>query len=120
MGLLTVGAGGVPVGSYLAQYIGYEPVAPNTDRGFNAGLRWKFKVLSGAQKGQVASRVTGTTASLKNSCGRMLGGLLGRALQAGEAIDPDQFIGKTYLIVVAAGPQGGTRIDAVTPNIQPG
>jgi len=45
----------------------------------------------------------------------MLSGLIGRALKEGEQIDPDTFIGKRYMIVVAAGRDGGTRVEAIVP-----
>jgi hypothetical protein len=45
----------------------------------------------------------------------MLAGLIGRALQQGEQIDPDQYAGKRYMIVVAAGQGGGTRVEAIVP-----
>jgi hypothetical protein len=45
----------------------------------------------------------------------MLSGLVGRALKEGEQINLDDFVGKLYLIIVAAGPGGGTRVEAISP-----
>jgi hypothetical protein len=59
--------------------------------------------------------VTGLVPSPKNCCGKMLAGLLGRAVQEKEQIDPDTFIGRKFMIVVAAGQGGGTRVEAVVP-----
>lgn len=115
MAMLTVSAGGVPAGTYSATFAGVEPQPADAARGYGAGIRWKFSIESGPQVGQSASRITGTTPSPKNGCGKILSGLLGRALAQGESIDPDQFIGKRYMIVVASGPQGGSRIEAVVP-----
>ena len=59
--------------------------------------------------------MTGPTPSPKNGCGKMLAGLIGRALLEGEQVDPDQYAGKRYMLVVAAGQGGGTRVKAIVP-----
>jgi hypothetical protein len=115
MALLTVGSGGVPVGNYVATFAGYENQPENKEKGYGMGLRWKFAIADGPQAGQITSRITSPTPTTKNTCGKMLVGLLGRALRDGEQIDPDAFIGKKYMIVVAAGQNGGTRVEAVVP-----
>jgi hypothetical protein len=115
MALLTVGAGGIPVGSYTATFSGIEAQPANTEKGYGAGIRWKFAIDAGQYSGQSASRITGSSPTPKNGCGKMLGGLIGRALKEGEQIDPDSFIGKRYMLVVAASQGGGTRVEAVVP-----
>lgn len=115
MALLKVSSGGVPVGNYTGSFAGVEPAAENKEKGYGAGLRWKYTIDSGPYQGQTASRITGPTPTPKNVCGKMLSGLLGRALAEGEQIDPDQFVGKRFMIVVAAGQSGGTRVEAVVP-----
>lgn len=113
MAVLKITSGGVPVGSYKATFAGYEVQPENKEKGYGAGLRWKFTVTEGPQAGQTASRITGSAPSPKNAAGKILTGLLGRAVAEGEAIDPDTLIGKPYLIVVGAGQNGGTRVEAV-------
>jgi hypothetical protein len=103
----------VPVGSYTGTFAGYEVQPENREKGYAAGLRWNFKIDAGPHTGQMTSRITGSQPSPRNSCGKMLQGLIGRALREGEQIDPDQFIGKRYMLVVAASQNGGTRIEAV-------
>ena len=115
MALLTVSSGGVPIGNYTGAFAGVEAQPENKEKGYGAGLRWKFNIDAGPQAGQTASRVTGQSPTPKNSCGKMLSGLLGRGLKEGEQIDPDQFLGKRFMIVVEAGQGGGTRIGAVVP-----
>jgi hypothetical protein len=115
MALLTVSAGSVPVGSYTGKFAGIEEVPANPEKKYGTGLRWKFVIDAGPHDGQVVSRITGTTPSVKNSCGKLLSGLLGRALKEGEQIDPDVFLGKRFMLVVAAGQEGGTRVEAVIP-----
>src|SRR5262245_15571090 len=108
---LKVSAGsGPPAGSYVARFEGVEQTQHET---YGEGLRWKFKVLQGPQAGQLASRTTGLKPSAKNGCGKVLAGLVGRALDLDEEIDIVQYVGRTYLIVVQAGEKGGTRVEAV-------
>ena len=109
--ILTVSSGeGVPAGSYWATFAGVEPV----NNEFGDGLRWQFQVASGPHKGSKTSRTTQPKPSPKNGCGKVLMGLLGRSLNAGETFDVEQFVGKTYLIVVAQTENGGSRVDSVT------
>jgi hypothetical protein len=115
MALLTVSSGGVPVGSYTGKFLGVENVPENPEKRYGAGLRWKFGIDVGPHEGQTVSRVTGTAPSIKNGCGKMLSGLIGRSLKEGEQVDPDIYLGKRYMLVVAAGQEGGTRVEAVIP-----
>jgi hypothetical protein len=115
MAFFTVSSGGIPVGNYTGTFAGVEPTPANPEKGYGVGVRFKFTIDAGPHAGQPASRVTGPTPSPKNGCGKMLSGLTGRALKEGEQIDPDQYVGKRYMIVVAAGQGGGTRVEAVIP-----
>lgn len=115
MALLTVSAGGVPVGNYAGAFSGLEPVPENKEKGYGAGLRWKWTIDGGPHAGQVVSRVTSPAPSPKNAAGKILAGLLGRAIKEGEVIDPDTLIGRKFMIVVAAGQGGGTRVEAIVP-----
>jgi hypothetical protein len=109
---LKVSPGSVPLGNYAAQFSGIEST---TNERYGEGLRWKFVVSQGPQAGQVASRVTGLKPSPKNGCGKMLTGLVGRPLDLEEEIEVDQYIGRSYLIVVAPSENGGSKIDTVIP-----
>jgi hypothetical protein len=114
MALMTV-SGGVPVGTYTGSFAGTEAQPANKELGYGPGLRWKFHIASGTQAGQSTGRVTGPTPSPRNACGKLLSGLIGRALKEGEQINPDDYIGRMYMIIVAAGPGGGTRVEAISP-----
>jgi hypothetical protein len=115
MPVFTVSSGGLPAGNYTGTFAGVEMTPADPAKGYGPGIRFKFTVDAGPLSGQSTSRVTGTTPSPKNACGKMLTGLIGRALTEGEQVDPDQFVGKRYMIVVAAGQGGGTRVEAVVP-----
>ena len=107
---LVVSSGGVPAGSYQAAFKEAEAV----DNDYGPGLRWVFEVASGPYAGQKTSRITAQTPTPKNACGRILAGLLGKKLTADEEIDLSNFVGNTYLIVVAETQTGMTRVETVT------
>jgi hypothetical protein len=106
---------GVPAGNYTGQFMGVEAQPENKQRGYPPGVRWKFTIIDGPFAGQVTSRITGAVPSAANICGRMLSGLIGRALAEGEQINPDVFIGKRYTIGVGVGEGGGTRVESIMP-----
>jgi hypothetical protein len=115
MPLLTVSTGTVPVGNYTGKFMGLETVAENPERKFGAGLRWRFSIDTGPHEGLIVTPITGTAPSVRNGCGKLLGALLGRPLKEGEQVDPDVCLGRRYMIVVATGQEGGTRVEAVIP-----
>ena len=109
--LSVSGSEGVPApaGSHIATFAGVKEIENN----YGKGLQWQFVVANGPHKGGRASRTTQPTPSLKNVCGKVLSGLLGRSLQADEKLDIDQFTGKSYLIIVAATESGSTRVESI-------
>jgi hypothetical protein len=115
MAILTVSAGGVPIGNYTGRFAGTEEVPPNPEKNYGPGLRWKWIIDAGPYDGQPVSRVTTTAPTFKNACGKMLSGLLARALKDCEQIDLDALRGKRYMLVVAAGQEGNTRVEAAIP-----
>jgi hypothetical protein len=115
MGMMTMSAGGVPVGEYTATFSGIDPQPANVEKGYGAGIRWKFTIDQGPQQGQTASRITSPAPTMRNSCGKMLSGLLGRTLADRESADPAAYIGKRYRVLIGAGQGGGTRIEFITP-----
>jgi hypothetical protein len=110
-----VGSGGVPAGMYQATFLGVRPQPANVERKFDEGLRWEWRVRGGLQDGQVASRITGKKPSPRNGAGKILAGLLNRPLVEGEKLQIGALVGKTYMIVVAATVNGGTRVESCVP-----
>jgi hypothetical protein len=108
---LTVSAGGVPAGNYVAKFKGIEPYQDKENK-YGEGLRWTWQVEKGPHAGQTASRITGCSPSPKNACGKILSGLLNRPVQPSEEVDINDFVGKSYLIVVGAA-ESGTRVETV-------
>ena len=113
---LLVSAGACPPGSYSAKFVGVENVEHES---YGPGLRWHFTVNRGPNTGAEVSRTTGIKLTPANSCGKIIAGLFGRQLLAGEEIDVSDLVGNDYLIVVAA-TENGVRVESVivAPNIQ--
>ncbi|MDP6717845.1 MAG: hypothetical protein QGF59_04300 [Pirellulaceae bacterium] len=109
---LTIGNSGPPPGNYTAEFITID--ATHHEQ-FGDGMRWSFRVTNGEHTGKTATRVTTTTPTVGNNCGRVLAGLLGRSVKPDEEIDIDLLVGRTYLIVVAETEGGGTRVESIIP-----
>lgn len=104
---------GPPAGIYRATFVG---VTKTTHAEFGDGARFDFKVSGGEHDGRIASRTTKTTPSAKNTCGKLMAGLLGAAMKPGERVSLAGCIGRPYTIVVAAAPSGtATRVEQVMP-----
>jgi hypothetical protein len=110
--------GGVPPGTYFGTFSGRAPAT--TSRGET--VKWAWTVCEGEHKSMIATcfidRVdaNGRVAkpSPNNKLGRVLNGLAGRTLAAGEKFNPNSVIGQKFMIVVTTGKDGkGTRVDSV-------
>jgi len=107
---LVVSSGGVPAGSYLARFVGVESI----DNDYGPGLSWQWEVLTGPHTGQMVRRITTVTPSVKNACGKVLSGLVGKPVAAGEELNVAESVGNSYLVIVAETTNGGTRVETVT------
>ena len=107
-----IGSGGscVAPGNYRAKFVGVEPTEHEE---FGAGLKWIWKVSTGDKAGEVASRITTPSPTLKNACGRMISGITGQSLTAGSKVNLDEFVGKEFLLQVGSTPSGSSRVESV-------
>ena len=95
---LTVQAGSVPPGSYLARLLNCTLVTNK----YGEGLQWNSQVVGASHDSAKVGRFTTAAPTPKNACGRLFAGLIGKPLTIAEAIDPQTYIGKVYAIVVVA------------------
>jgi len=104
---------GPPAAIYRAKFVGVE----RTDHPeYGPGARFDFRVIGGEHDGKIASRTTKMEPSAKNSCGKLMAGILGRPVNPGETVNLAAYIGKEFTIVVAAAPSGtATRVEQVMP-----
>lgn len=102
--------GGVPEGTYLAKFVAMEP----TTNSFGDGVKWHWEIVGGPQAGQRASCTTSPQPSARNSCGRIVSGMLGKSLTTGDEYDLAPLVGQTFLVVVRKGATGGTYVESCT------
>ena len=110
---LVVKNSGVPIGSYVCEFVGTEPVEHDE---YGDGLKWIFKIVEGTLAGKECFRTTKPEPTPKNSCGKFLAALDGKTPADGLDIDTDDFIGRRYAVMVGAS-QGGdsTRVETFVP-----
>jgi hypothetical protein len=98
---------GVPAGNYMAVFKGVQDFkipATGEDR-----WRWAWQVKSGEHTGSEASTLSDKNINANVRAGRIVAGLLGRAIKVGDNVKAliDDCIGKTYLIGVGKGIKDG-------------
>ena len=110
-GSVTVKPSGCKPGSYSAVFVGAFKLPPKKDGpDYGPALLVKFK----ADDGQEPSSIVSEVPTMRNACGRILAGMLGRPLQPEEQIRWDDFEGQKFLVVVVSNKtQTGTVIGDV-------
>ena len=103
------GADGVPAGVYKASCV-ERTLHPE----FGEGLRFDFKVASGEHAGKTVSRTCRPQPTAINVTGKLIAGLRGEQLRAGEKLSLASCIGREYTIVVGVGANGtSTRVESL-------
>jgi hypothetical protein len=115
--LLTTSEGkfDVPAGTHRGRFLG---VVENNHPEYGPGLKWRFEITEGPCAGKETSRSTGKFPGRSNACGRIVAGLAGGSIDLGRPgtqINPDQWIGKEYVLLVEQGAGKGTRVGSVMP-----
>jgi hypothetical protein len=100
----------IPVGQYNADFKGVEDAAVPAGEG-DDGKRWRFRwtVATGQYAGKEAGAMTGRSTLATRHSGRLIEGLVGRPLAAGDNVKAlvDAAIGKRFMVSVQAGSKGG-------------
>lgn len=110
--------GGPPAGFYRTKFMNVES---SEHPEYGAGLKFVFEIVEGELKGQHASRITSASPTPKNAAGRMVSGIIGEPLAAGQRINLAPFVGREYLTQVETVPGGtSTRIATIMPAWQRG
>jgi hypothetical protein len=108
----TVKPSGCKPGSYAAEFVGAFKLPPKADGpDYGPALIVKFRTDDGLEPSAIVSE----TPTLRNACGRILAGMLGRPLKPEEEIEWSSFEGQKFLVVVVTNKtQTGTTIGDVT------
>jgi len=102
--------GGVPTGSYNATFAGLDPYTENAEK-FGEGCLLRFKITSGDQKDEEATRIVSKKFSPKSNLYKFAKALVGRDLVAGESFDFADHIGAKGMVVVSETDGGSTRVE---------
>lgn len=99
---------GAPAGVYLAHFRRVEPLKKST---YGPGIAWRFEIADGPFKGKIVDRITDPIPTLRNSCGKLIAALTGKALVTGQDIDVQPSVDHLYQITLEQKQSGnGTRI----------
>ncbi len=118
--MLTISGGdyeAVPAGVYQpCSFKALEECETNKGKAY----RWKFTVeQEGPQKGAAISELSDRehNPSVRNKTGRFLAALLGKPAAIGMTVEPGDYVGKKYLVVVTPkpGPDNKTGIATFSP-----
>jgi hypothetical protein len=105
--------GGPPAGIYVATF---EGIKSTNHEQWGPGAQFSMKVAAGQHTGAVSSRTGKPQPTGKNITGKLILGLLGRAIAPGEKVNLSACVGKKYRIVVEATKDGeSTRLGAILP-----
>jgi hypothetical protein len=101
----------VPPGAHKAVFKALMPCETSKGEAF----RWVFEVVEGDHKGKIASDLSDRKVTTLNKCGRWLCALSGKPLADGTSVNPDDYVGKKYLVIVEAKENGRNKIATFTP-----
>ena len=104
-----MGSGGIPVGSYNAEFMGEEPYTENTDK-YGEGVSLKWKVIGGEQDGEEAGRICSKKFSPKSNLAKFAAMLKGSKIERGEPFKFDDFVGARGSIIIEETDSGSTRV----------
>jgi hypothetical protein len=94
----------VPPGNYPSKFEGVSEI--ETQKG--KALRWLFKADDGKSISALSDAESAPTPN--NKTGRWLTALTGKPLTPGMSVDPSEFIGKRYFVIVAS-VNGKSRVE---------
>jgi hypothetical protein len=101
----------VPAGAHQAVFKGITP----TETCKGEAFRWNFEVVEGNFKGKMASDLSDRKTTTMNKTGRWLCALSGKPLADGTVVNPDDYVGRKYLVIVEAKENGRNKIATFTP-----
>ena len=90
------GGDGVPAGTYQAEFAEFNHELETSN---GKAIRWAFTTDDGRTVSGLSDRESPPTT--KNKTGRWLAAISGKPLTAGVEVDPTDYIGQRYLLIVA-------------------
>jgi hypothetical protein len=101
----------VPAGIYKGEFVSVEETTTSKGKAW----RWKFKITDAKASGKIVCELSDgeRPASPANKTGRFLAALIGKPVADGDSVNPDDYIGKAYMLVIEPKPNakpGETRL----------
>ena len=110
--MFTMLCSGLPIGQYLAKFSKW---GQSVHEQYGDRCLFEFTVLEGEHKDATSTRFTGAKLTPKSALAKVAAGLAGKKIEIGDDFNPDDYIGREYLIVVSETESGATRVDAILP-----
>ena len=114
----TMQSGGLPVGSYRAEFIGAEDYLENVGK-FGEAVLLKWRVLEGEHAGSDVTRICSKKLTPKTALGKFAVAIKGGAIQTGERFSFASYIGVCGSLLVEATDNGGSRVSVFMRDAQP-
>jgi len=114
----TMSSGGLPVGSYRAEFVGAEPYEENVEK-YGPGVLLKWKVSDGPETGNETSRITSAKMSPRTALGKFAVALKGGPIAPRESFAFANYVGVTGNVLVEGTDNGGTRVSVFLRDAQP-
>ena len=103
---------GVPVSSYRVKFVKWEQSVHDQ---YGDRVMFVFVVIGGSEDGEETYRFTSAKLTQKTALGKIASGMAGRKLKKGDDFNPDDYVGKQYLAIVAETESGSTRVESLLP-----
>ena len=102
----TMGSGGIPVGSYAAEFTSAEAI----ENDFGEAVKLTFKVIGGDEEGNETTRIVSQKLSPKSNLHKFVKAFKGGSIEPGEEIDLESYYGIKGMIIVEETDSGSTRV----------
>ena len=106
---MTMGTGGLPVGSYSARFKKCEEYKENLDK-YGPAVRLVFTVQGGEHDGEEGFAVCSAKLTPRSKLTKFATAIKGGPIAAGDEIDFDDLVGVEGLIVVEETESGGSKV----------
>lgn len=116
--VFTMGSGGLPVGSYRAEFVGAEAFDDNADK-YGPGVSLRWRVLEGEQAGSEVTRICSAKLTPKSALGKFGVAIKGGEIKTGEQFSFAPYAGVRGSLMVEPTDSGGSRVSVFLRDAQP-
>ena len=114
----TMGSGGIPAGSYRAEFVGAEEYSENAEK-YGPGVLLRWQVTDGPEAGNETSRICSAKMTPRTALGKFAVALKGGPIAPGESFAFGDYVGVTGNVLVEGTDSGGSRVGVFLRDAQP-